>query len=41
MTACVKSFTNETTQGTHEGYPTYVAIKVELDIARRVIKADM
>lgn len=28
-------------EGTHEGYPTYVAIKVELNNAKCVIKADM
>jgi membrane-associated progesterone receptor component len=29
FTACVGHFSDETSEGTHEGYPTYVAIKVD------------
>jgi hypothetical protein len=29
FTACVGRFTDESLEGTHEGYPTYVAIKVD------------
>jgi hypothetical protein len=29
LSACAEHFADETFEGTHEGYPTYVAIKVD------------
>jgi hypothetical protein len=44
VTACFERFTDKLFEGTHEGYPTYVAIKVdrmELGNYNFVLKADM